>query len=113
VKRPKRLGGLGVLDLERFSRALHLRWLWFWWADPDRPLVGLEAPCNEEDKQLFRASTVVTVGMVVVLNFGSQHGYTAGHRGILLLVSSSLPGGSTKRSVTISAITTGPEDYGG
>jgi hypothetical protein len=62
VKRPNKLGGLGVLDLERFSRALRLRWLWFRWSDPDRPWVGSEAPCNEDDKQLFRASTVVTIG---------------------------------------------------
>jgi hypothetical protein len=37
VQRPKKLGGLGVLDLNRFSRALHLRWLWFQWVDHERP----------------------------------------------------------------------------
>jgi hypothetical protein len=26
---PKRKEALGVLDLERFARALRLRWLWF------------------------------------------------------------------------------------
>ncbi|CAN6246948.1 unnamed protein product [Urochloa humidicola] len=62
VKRPKKLGGLGVLDLDLFSRALRLRWLWFQWVEPDRPWVGSDVPCNEVDKQLFRASTWVTVG---------------------------------------------------
>jgi hypothetical protein len=40
VKSPKDVGGLGVLDLELFSRALRLRWLWFQFVDPDRPWVG-------------------------------------------------------------------------
>lgn len=62
VKRPKRLGGLGVLDLELFSRALRLRWLWYQWNDSNRPWVGTDVPCGEVDKQLFRASTRVTVG---------------------------------------------------
>lgn len=58
VKRPKNLGGLGVLDLELFSRALRLRWLWYEWVDTDRPWVGMEVPCTDTDKHLFRASTV-------------------------------------------------------
>ena len=30
--------------------------------DSDRPWVGTDVPCNELDKQLFRCSTVVTIG---------------------------------------------------
>lgn len=62
VKRPKNLGGLGVLDLDLFSRALRQRWLWYEWTDPARPWTGMEVPCNEVDKQFFRASTCVTIG---------------------------------------------------
>lgn len=62
VKRPKSCGGLGVLDLGNFSRALRLRWLWYSWVDPDRPWVGSVVPCTEVDKQLFRCSTSVTIG---------------------------------------------------
>ena len=62
IKRPKIKGGLGVLDLEKFSRALRLRWLWYTWVDPDRPWVGSVVPCSEMDQQLFRCSTIVTVG---------------------------------------------------
>jgi len=48
--------------LEKFSRALRLRWLWFKWTDPDRPWVGSDIPCSETDKQLFKCSTVVNLG---------------------------------------------------
>ena len=54
----KDLGGLGILDLQVFSRALRLRWLWFEWVEPDRPWVGTP-PCDEIDKQNFPASTCV------------------------------------------------------
>jgi hypothetical protein len=44
VCRPKELGGLGILDLDKFSRALRLRWLWYKWTAPDRPWVGSRDP---------------------------------------------------------------------
>lgn len=62
VRRPKKHGGLGVLDLAMFGRALRLRWLWYEWTDPEKPWVGTILPCNAIDRQLFRASTIVTVG---------------------------------------------------
>lgn len=40
--RPKHLGGLGVFDFDKFSRALLIRWLWLAWQDQPRPWVG----CN-------------------------------------------------------------------
>lgn len=60
--KPKKMGGLGIIDLERFSRALRLRWCWYQWKDSDRPWSGSEAPVDEVDNQLFRASTIVTIG---------------------------------------------------
>jgi hypothetical protein len=55
-------GGLVILDLERFARALRLRWLWFRWRQKDRPWNKLDLPCDSKDKELFAASTVVTIG---------------------------------------------------
>jgi len=44
------------------GRSLRLRWLWFAWTERERPWVGSPPPCDEVDKQLFRASTVVNLG---------------------------------------------------
>ena len=59
---PTSHGGLGITDLERFSRSLRLRWLWIAWSDPGRPWVDMEPPCSNSDKALFAAATTVTIG---------------------------------------------------
>jgi hypothetical protein len=35
--RPKKLGGIGIKDLEKFGRALGLCWLWYNWDVVDQP----------------------------------------------------------------------------
>ena len=35
------LWGLGILDLDLFSKALRLRWLWYKWVSPDRHWVNV------------------------------------------------------------------------
>ena len=69
VSRPKNLGGLGVVDLERFARALRIRWMWFQWRDRDRAWTGLDTPCTKEDRDFFHASTSVTVGNGTLASF--------------------------------------------
>ena len=54
-------GGLGIPNMERFTRALHLRWLWLAWTDPARPWARLELPCDK-DRALFASATTMTVG---------------------------------------------------
>lgn len=58
----KEKGGLGILDLDRFTRALRLRWLWSQWKQKNRAWTSLESPCNNVDRDLFYASTTVTIG---------------------------------------------------
>lgn len=36
----------GILDLDKFARALRLRWLWFRWECPNKPWVGTPPPCD-------------------------------------------------------------------
>lgn len=49
------------MDLERFSRALRLRWLWFDWTSLERPWNGMELPADSTDISLFNAATAITV----------------------------------------------------
>jgi hypothetical protein len=59
---PKDLGGLGVLHLGSFARALRLRWLWQEWTSPEKAWIGTGVPCDEGDKTLFASCTSITIG---------------------------------------------------
>lgn len=59
---PTDYGGLGIVEMERFSRALRLRWLWFSWEGRDRPWKGMELPVDSGDLALFNAATTVILG---------------------------------------------------
>ncbi|WVZ71290.1 hypothetical protein U9M48_019892 [Paspalum notatum var. saurae] len=60
--RPKKFGGLGILHLGKFSRALRLKWLWQESKEPARKRVVGDLPCTAVDKVLFAAATSVTAG---------------------------------------------------
>jgi hypothetical protein len=47
--------------LERFGRALHMRWLWGQWKGPDKPRCGSELPIDDVDRALFTAATQIKV----------------------------------------------------
>jgi hypothetical protein len=59
---PKEYDGLGILDLNRFATTLRLRWLWHEWASPEKAWVGSELLCNHQDRLLFAACTMITLG---------------------------------------------------
>lgn len=61
VAKPTIYGGLGIVDLEKFSRALRLRWLWFKWTNPERPWCGMKMPLDSTDWALFNAATKITI----------------------------------------------------
>ena len=86
TRRPKKFGGLGILDLDLFSRALRLRWLWFQWTEPERPWVGTEPPVDATDKQLFRASTSVLLGDGQIASFWQSSWLEGRHRWTYTLI---------------------------
>jgi hypothetical protein len=69
---PKESGGLGIPNLDKFARALRLRWLWHQWVSTDKPWVGTETPCDDEDKLLFTVCTTITLGDGKRTSFGDS-----------------------------------------
>ena len=49
-------------DDDKFGRALRLRWPWLAWTAFEKPWVGMDNPCNDEDMALFYGLTRVTIG---------------------------------------------------
>jgi hypothetical protein len=41
VQRPKKLGGLGILELSKFNMALRLQWQWFKWKSHSKPWASM------------------------------------------------------------------------
>lgn len=62
VSRPKDLGGLGILDLQRFGWALRVRWLWLGKTEPERPWSTFPVPVHNCAQSLFATAILSEVG---------------------------------------------------
>ena len=60
--RTKKNGGLGILHLGKFARALHLRRLCHEWNLEGKSWVGDELSCNKTNKHLLAAATTIKFG---------------------------------------------------
>lgn len=62
VQRPKQSGGLGVLDLAAFNRALRIRWQWLQWIDNNKPWSEMTIHHTPTELELFRTCTTISLG---------------------------------------------------
>ena len=62
VCRPPELGGLGIVDLQRFGYALRMRWLWLQRTDDSRPWRDLRAKEETVVEDMFQTSILVEIG---------------------------------------------------
>ena len=62
LRRPKELGGLGILDLERFGLALRVHWLWLGKTEPDKPWAAFPVTVHGNAQALFEAVVTTEVG---------------------------------------------------
>jgi hypothetical protein len=56
------MGGHGIKDLEKFNRALRLRWLWYNWEPEERHWKNLFRLHDPTDRAIFFASTYIHIG---------------------------------------------------
>ena len=62
VSRPKELGGLGILDLQKFGWALRVRWLWLSKTEPDKPWAAFPVIVHGNAQALFNVVVTMEVG---------------------------------------------------
>jgi hypothetical protein len=62
VHGPKRLGGLGILDLQRFNRALQLWWPWYKCNGDNKPWAGMNITLSKSETALCQACTLIELG---------------------------------------------------
>ena len=62
VCRPLELGGLGIIDLQKFGYALRMRWLWLRRTDDQRPWLELPDKVEHIVEAMFQASIFVELG---------------------------------------------------
>ena len=77
---PMDRGGLGVLNLNKFARALWLCWPWLLWNDPSKAWTGNDHPCGKADKNLFYVATSFISVKGALQSFGMHHGYMGSNR---------------------------------
>jgi hypothetical protein len=58
----KTVGGLGIVDLLAFNRALRIRWKWYRWADQSKPWTRMNIQLTTTELALFRACTQIMIG---------------------------------------------------
>jgi hypothetical protein len=77
ILRPKRLGGLGIIDLSRFNKALRLQWQWKTWKAKDKPWTASSYPALKLNCNCF------TLVLTSVLEMATEEtsGPTSGSRG--------------------------------
>jgi hypothetical protein len=83
VFRQKKLGGLGIMNLEKCATTLLLRWPWLEWTCLNKILVGYGNSCTCEDMDIFYAATTITLGTIVKTPFGKLLGLVRGNSLIL------------------------------
>jgi hypothetical protein len=60
--RPKKWGGIGIKDIEKFSMVMRLRWLWNNWNNQERQWKKLVKMHDPVDRALFFSSTYIIIG---------------------------------------------------